>query len=244
MYLSSLPIVEALVVSAAFGGIAYALGTVSKSGFAGGVILGAAVYYCAGWGGFAVLGLFFVLGSGLTRLGYSRKAALGMAQSDRGRRGAGHAAANCAAGLLLALIYKLTAGNPLAGAAFVASFATAAADTAGTEAGSLYGKTAVLPHTFRKVPPGTAGAVSIQGTAAGAAAALVLALFGWLVGLAATVALALTAAAAAFLSAWLESMLGALPKVDKTLGNIGKNVFNTATGALLCLILAKILGLP
>lgn len=243
MYLSSFPLVEALAVSAAFGVVAYALGTVSKSGLAGGVILGAAIYYCAGWGGFAVLGLFFIIGSGLTRLGYSRKAALGIAQTDRGRRGVGHALANCAVGFCLALAYKLTAGNPLAGAAFVASFATAAADTAGTEAGSLYGKNAVLPVSLRKVPPGTPGAVSLQGTAASVLAALILGFFGWLVGLVATVALALTVAAAAFLSAWLESVLGAVPKVEKTLGNEGMNVLNTTTGALLCLILAGILGL-
>ena len=244
MHLTPFPLAEALAISVAFGSIAYALGTVSKNGFIGGVILGAAIYYCAGWRGFAVLGLFFIIGSGLTRLGYTRKAALGIAQADRGRRRAGHALANCSVGFFLALLYKLTGGNPLAGAAFVASFATAAADTAGTEAGSLYGRTAVMPVTFRRVPPGTPGAVSLPGTAAGIGGALVLAFFGWLVGLVATVALALTVAAAAFLSAWLESILGSLPSVEKTLGNAGKNVLNTATGAVLCLILAKVLGLP
>jgi uncharacterized protein (TIGR00297 family) len=243
MYFTTLPLVEALIAAVAFGAAAYALGTVSKSGFSGGVLLGAAIYYCAGWRGFAVLGLFFVIGSSLTVLGYKRKAAKGIAQADKGRRGAAHALANCAAGVVLALIYKISSGDPLIGALFAASFATAAADTAGTEIGSLYGGTTMLPVSFRRVPPGTPGAVSLQGTLAGAAVALIIAFFARLVGLVPTGALALTVAGAAFLSAWLESVLGALPGMNKILGNKGKNILNTATGALLCLILAKSLGL-
>ncbi|MBN2288042.1 MAG: DUF92 domain-containing protein [Candidatus Glassbacteria bacterium] len=243
MYLSPFPWLEALAVPAAFGIVARALGTVSRSGFFGGVALGAAVYYCAGWRGFTVLGLFFVIGSGLTGLGYSRKTALGVAQADRGRRGARHVLANCGVGLALALVYKLTSGNPLAGAAFAASFATAAADTAGTEVGSLYGRAAVLPHTLRRVQPGTPGAVSLQGTAAGAVAAAAVAALGWLVGLVATAALASAVFLAALAAAWLESVLGALPGTEKALGNMGKNFLNTLTGAVLCLVLAIILGL-
>ncbi|MEA2062126.1 MAG: DUF92 domain-containing protein [Gemmatimonadota bacterium] len=244
MYLTALnPILESLAVSVAFGIIAYTAGTVSKSGFLGGVLLGTAIYYCAGWGGFAVLGVFFIAGSALTRIGYRNKAKKGLAQADRGRRGARHALANCAAGLALAVVYKLTSGNQIIGAAFVASFATAAADTAGTEFGSLFGRTAVLPTTFRRVAPGTPGAVSLEGTAASALAALLLASSGWLTSLAANVNLALAAAAAAFLAAWLESVLGAFPGVERLLGNVGKNVLNTVTGALICLILAGLLGL-
>ena len=244
MYFTTLPPVEALIVAVVFGIVAYALGTVSKSGFIGGVVLGAAIYYCAGWSGFAVLGLFFIIGSSLTVLGYKRKAAKGIAQTDKGRRGAAHALANCAVGLFLALIYKISSGSPLIGALLAASFATAAADTAGTEIGSLYGSTAMLPVSFRRVPPGTPGAISLQGTLAGAAAAMINAFFAWLVGLIPTCALALTAAVAAFFSAWLESVLGAIPQTNKILGNMGKNIFNTAVGALLCLVLAISLGLP
>jgi uncharacterized protein (TIGR00297 family) len=242
LYLTAYPILEALGVTCAFGIVAFLAGSVSLSGLLGGIALGSLLYYLAGWGAFVVLGSFFVIGSGLTRLGYRRKAALGLAQERGGRRGARHALANCAVGLLSAALYRYSGGNPLLGAALVGSFATAAADTAGTEAGSLFGRTAVLPTTFRRVAPGTPGAVSLEGTLATVLAAAALALVGWLVGLLPSTGFVAAVTAGAFLGAWLESVLGALPRVEQFLGNEGMNLFNTATGAILCLLIAMLIG--
>ena len=234
-FFSSYHLIEAVSITAVFGLAARLLGTVSNSGLAGGVVVGSIIYYCAGWPGFVVLAVFFVLASTLTRLGYRRKIELGAAQDNSGRRGARHAAANCAAGVFLAVGYKLTGGDPLWAAGFAAAFATAAADTAGSEIGPLYGSSTVLAASFEKVPPGTSGAVSLEGTAAGIVAALVVALAALAVGLLGHMELVLLAVVSATVAAWAESILGGIAGVEQSLGNEGMNLINTIVGALLCM---------
>ncbi|MFH1071322.1 MAG: DUF92 domain-containing protein [Candidatus Glassbacteria bacterium] len=241
MYVTGFPLAEALAVTVAFGLAAYFLKTVSPGGLAGGIVVGTSIYWCGGWPAFTVLGAFFVTASVLTRIGYARKAELGAEQAEGGRRGARHAAANCAVGLVLAAAMKATGAGTLLAAAFVASFATAAADTAGSEAGPVFGRTAVLPTSLKRVPPGTPGAISLEGTLASALAAVVISLVGLAVGLLSTVALAAAASISAFLAALVESVLGSFPRLEKAVGNEWMNVFNTALGALLCLFLAAIL---
>jgi len=241
LYFSSHPLAEAFLVSFTFGLVAWFFGAVSASGLIGGGVIGGLIYYLTGWSGFVVLGAFFILGSVLTRVGYRHKKALGAAQEAGGRRGARHALANCAVGMVLAIVYKLSGSHPVVGAAFVASFATATADTAGTEAGSLWGKTAVVLTNFKRVPPGTPGAVSLEGTLASVAGACLIALTGWLVGLVLWPGLGLVAAFSGFSAAMLESLLGSFPRVEQTLGNEGMNLLNTFSGALLCLILAGLI---
>jgi uncharacterized protein (TIGR00297 family) len=54
---------------------------------------------------------------------------------------------------------------------FAASFASKLADTTSSEIGKAYGQTTYLITNFRRVPRGTEGAVSLEGTLAGVAAA-------------------------------------------------------------------------
>lgn len=58
---------------------------------------------------------------------------------------------------------------------FVASFVSKFSDTVSSEVGKAYGKTTYLITTLKIVPRGTEGAVSLEGTAAGAAAAALFA---------------------------------------------------------------------
>jgi len=50
----------------------------------------------------------------------------------------------------------------------IAALATATADTTASEIGQLVGRRAFLPLTLRRVPVGTEGAISLEGTLAGA----------------------------------------------------------------------------
>src|SRR5690606_15455592 len=59
--------------------------------------------------------------------------------------------------------------------AFVAAVIAGSSDTVSSEVGKAYGRRTWLVTSLRRVPPGTSGAVSSEGTAAGAAAALLLA---------------------------------------------------------------------
>ena len=80
--------------------------------------------------------------------------------------GSGSAGAACAALALLTGDYSLWRLG------FVASFTSKLSDTVSSEIGKAYGKTTYLITTLQRVPRGTEGAVSAEGTLAGAGAAL------------------------------------------------------------------------
>src|SRR5215210_5429400 len=155
---------------------------VSRGGALGGFAVGVVIYACLGPQGFAVLALFVVVGSALTRIGYRSKERCGVAQTSGGRRGARNALANCGVALLCALLAALIPSEAFA-AAFVASLGAAFADTAESEMGQLARRTPRLITSLRKVPPGTDGAISVPGTLAGLAAAGLTALIGLALGL-------------------------------------------------------------
>jgi uncharacterized protein (TIGR00297 family) len=210
-------VLTALVVTALFAALAYALGMVSRGGALGGLVVGTIIYYCLGPQGFAVLALFVVGGSLLTRLGYGRKRRAGTAEAGGGRRGAKNALANCSVAVICALLAALTSAGAFV-AAFVASLGAAFADTAESEVGQLYGRTPRLISNFRRVPPGTDGAISLPGTLAGLAAATLTAALGLALGLVEGPAPILLAA---FLGTVVDSLVGALaPRVGNELTNV------------------------
>lgn len=198
--------------------------------------MGTVIYACLGPQGFAVLALFVVGGSALTRLGYRSKEQRGIAQSRRGRRGrrgARNALANCGVALLCALLAALTGSETFA-FAFVASLGAAFADTAESEVGPLARRTPRLITTLRKVPPGTDGAVSLPGTLAGLVASGITAFFGLWLGLLGGPGTVLIVAGAAFLGTVVDSFVGALAP---RLGNELTNVTCTLVAAGVVLIL-------
>lgn len=224
------------------GLLAWALRFVRRSAVLTGIPLGVLVMLLGGLGSFCVLLGFFLLGTSLTRLGYSVKESRGVAEEQGGRRGASHVAANCGIGLLLLLTRGLLAatGHWPAGAggfepipfwaAYVGSFATAASDTASSEIGQLWGRRTVILPSLRPVPVGTEGAVSVEGLAAGLAASAALA------GLAAALRLvdaptAIAVALAGFLGNLLESLAGSGGR--RLLPHGWLNFANTAAGAAL-----------
>jgi uncharacterized protein (TIGR00297 family) len=219
----------AFLVTAAFATLAYALGMVSRSGALGGLLVGTIVYASLGPRGFAVLALFVVGGSVLTKIGYRSKQRAGTAQQHGGRRGARNALANCSVAVLCAVLARATGYDPFT-VAFVASLGAAFADTSESEVGQLLGRTPRLISTWRKAPPGTDGAVSLPGTFAGIAAAFLAAALALVVGLLETPQTALLAALAAFLGTVADSLIGArYPRI----GNEMTNVICTLTAAML-----------
>jgi uncharacterized protein (TIGR00297 family) len=224
----------ALLVTAALAALAYALGMVNRSGALGGLLVGTIVYACLGARGFAVLALFVVGGSVLTRLGYRSKQRAGTAQEYGGRRGARNALANCAVAVLCAILARAT-GSGLFTVAFVASLGAAFADTSESEVGQLFGRTPRLITTLRKVPPGTDGAISLLGTLAGIAAACLTATFALALGLLESPRTALLVVTAAFLGTVADSLLG---ERYPGIGNEATNVICTLVAAVLAPILA------
>ena len=213
-------VLAALVVTALFAVLAYALGMVSPGGALGGFAVGTVIYACLGPRGFTILALFVVGGSLLTRFGYGLKRRSGTAEAGEGRRGAKNALANCGVAVVCAVLAALASLDVFA-VAFVAALGAAFADTAESEVGQLYGRAPRLITTLRSVPPGTDGAVSLPGTFAGLAAAGLTAAIGFALGLVASPGAMLLVALAAYLGTVVDSCVGALaPRVGNELTNV------------------------
>jgi uncharacterized protein (TIGR00297 family) len=227
-----------LAVNVGLALLAYAARGVTVSGAVWGTVVGTLLYALAGWRGFLMLLVFFAVGTAVTRAGYARKAALGIAQEKGGRRGARHAFANAGAGVLFAALAVATPQGPLFTLALVAAFATALADTTGSEIGQAYGRTPYLVTTFRRVPPGTDGAVSAEGTIAGVLTSALLAAIAWGVGLVTPLGAAIVVLAA-FVGTTLESYLGATLERDAEVDNEVVNFANTLAGGAAALLLGS-----
>lgn len=225
---------ESLLLNVLLAGVALRLGWVDGSGAGVGVALGTAVLWGAGWDGFLLFVAFVALGSGLTRWGYARKQALGVAQERGGRRSWNHALAKGGVAALCALLARLL-DEPLPWkAALTTALATALADTGGSEVGPLWGRRAFHPLTFRPLAPGQPGARSWAGCGVEAGLAAGMLGLGALLG-------SVPAAAspwlwgASLMALWGESLLGAWPWARRTLGHDGRNFVATAMAALLAL---------
>ncbi|MEO8276531.1 MAG: DUF92 domain-containing protein [Thermoanaerobaculia bacterium] len=221
-----------LAVNVALALAAFATRGVGVSGAIVGTLLGTTIWAFAGGPAFALLFAFFVLGTAATKLGYARKAAAGIAQEKGGRRGPGNALSKTSIPALAA-IFAATTGRPtLFLLALAGAFATAAFDTVSSEVGKAFGRRTFLITTFRPVPRGTDGAVSLEGTLAGLAAGVALAGLGASLSLYPLVGI-LAVVFAALVATTLESVIGATLEKRGLLDNEAVNFLNSLAGALL-----------
>jgi uncharacterized protein (TIGR00297 family) len=170
-------------------------------------------FFIFGFGGLpwaALLLTFFISSSALSKLFTARKKQLSEKFAKGSRRDWGQVLANGGVGAFLAVIQPLQPEALWPWLAFAGAMATVNADTWATELGVLSPKRPRLITTGQKVDRGTSGGVSITGSVATLAGALVVALVGkiftpelsWLVA-AGGVSLA------GFAGAFLDSLLGA-----------------------------------
>ncbi len=225
----------ALLVNGVFAALGYAGRGVRRSGVAGGLLVGIPIYLFLGWPGFVVLLAFFVIGTGLTRFGYARKSRMGVAEARKGARGMSHALANAGVAALCAA-GAWASGGGLWVVAFTGALATAAMDTTGSEIGPLWGRRTVSLRNLRPVPPGTEGAVSLEGTLAGLGAAALVALAAGVSGLGGPAVL--WAVPAALLGNLYEGILGS----RRMLPHGWLNATNTLVGGGAAAALALLLG--
>ena len=232
----------ALVTVGVISIAALALRLVTASGAVSGLLLGLSIWHGAGGAAFGLLGAFFVLGSGATKLGYRVKEARGAAQARKGARTIFNVLANGLVAGLLALACRYHP-FPWAMAALVTSLAAATADTLESEIGTLGRRPPRLITTLKEVPPGTDGGVSPLGTAAGLLGASVIGCLGWALGLIEAGGLGVVVGAA-FAATVMESVLGALFKTrSHTAGHV-LNVFTTLSAPLLVLAWGAFRGTP
>ncbi len=233
-------IVGGLVITLCTAGAARWFRAVSSSGFLAGISVGGWVSLGLGSPGLLVVGAFFLLGTLSTRWRFAEKERGGLAEPGGGERGAGRVFAKGAIGTALAVAGLFDAFNPgLVRAAFVGSFAAAAADTLGTEVGQVLGTRAFLLLPPGRAKPGTPGAVSLQGLLAGLLGAAVVAGCGVAAGLLAPLA-AVVVAVAGLLGSVVES--AASPLLRRIpLRDLAANLVTTAAGAAIAALAISLL---
>ena len=164
----------AVIVNLAAALLAGLLGWISWRGSVLAGLLGILVAVALGWEALAALLMFVVLGSLATRMGFAHKKKLKISEGEQGQRGIVNVAANGLVPAVIALLALCSGHNLLL--PFLAAVATAGLDTVSTEIGQWLGRHPINPVNLRAVPVGTQGAVSVEGTLAGMAAALIIAL--------------------------------------------------------------------
>lgn len=196
-----------LVLAAAIAVAARRAAVLSPSGAVAAVAVGTASV-AAGWSWGALLIVFFLSSSLLSRAREERKRArtAGIVAKG-GARDALQVLANGAPFALFAILYVAA---PWVGwsAAGAGALAAAAADTWGTEVGTLSVAPPRLLTTGRVVPAGTSGGVTALGLAATLAGALFIGAAAWMMRWPWAVALGATAGGVA--GALADSLIGAL----------------------------------
>ncbi len=239
-------LVRGLLANAALGAAVLLLGFADFPATMLGVMLGTLIFFYANWQGFVLFVLFVGLGSVLSKIGLKRKQANHTAEAHEGKRGIGNAAANLLVPALCCALYPLLYGRPSLLMAFAGAISAALADTASSEIGVLSPREPVLITTFKPVPHGTNGAVSLLGTAGAVAASALIGtvacatgfvqlvlgaerLHAWPAFIGAGVGLGL----AGMIGTFVDSLLGAT--LEGNVRFIGKGAVNfacTLTGAL------------
>ena len=119
----------------------------------------------------------------------------------------------------------------------VAVFAAAGSDTVASEIGTAWGRHTFLVTGFTRTQPGTPGAISFEGTAAGLVGALSLAALAQAGGLIPSAFIRIVVVGATF-GSLVESALGATVEAPGTLTNDLLNFINTAAAAVCAVTLA------
>ena len=218
----------------------YAARTVSVAGAICGAIIGIAIFVSLGWQGWTLLLVTFIAASIASRAGLARKQSLGIAEERGGRRGPGNAIANTGVAAIAAVLAGLDVHPEAARLAFAAALVTGGSDTIASEIGKAIGRRTFSVTTFRPVPPGTSGAMSLEGTVAGVLGALGLGALACALGIVPWIALAAIVVGATA-GSLLESWLGATLEGPGILNNDVLNFINTAAGAFIALGVATVL---
>lgn len=212
-----------LIAGVGIAALAYRARSLDLSGAIAAGFLGTVVFGLGGVAWAIVLLTFFVTASGLSMVFKGRKSQIADDFAKGSRRDAGQVLANGGVSGVLALGYFLlvlvSPQHPLLPAlwvGFAASLAAANADTWATELGVLNRREPISLRSFKRVPGGTSGAVSLVGTLAALAGAAVVAGVTVLSGLAGWAPAGGLSFGGQFVLISLAGLLGAM--IDSLLG--------------------------
>ena len=194
------------------------------------ILMGIVIIFSAGVSWLMLLLIFLILTLSATKYAKAYKTDLGEYEGQR-------TAKNVISNGIVAFMMAAFGGYyfPLVGG-FIGAIATATADTLASEIGVLH--TPRLITSFKKVPPGTNGAVSVLGTAAGIAGAGVIGIASWLLGIVPDpITAIMISVISGTIGCFMDSILGAVLERKDVLTNEHVNLLATITGALVGIVL-------
>jgi uncharacterized protein (TIGR00297 family) len=230
-------VVIAVFVGFTFGYFAFRAKTADLSGLFSAALVGTILLVFAtpkGTQWFLIMLSFFILGSAATKYKYQYKKRIGVEQGQSGARGYRNVFANgiiAAAAAVLFGVFQM----PVFIVLYVGCVATAAADTLASEIG-VTGGIPYMITTFKKVPIGTNGGVTLTGE-------LVALLGGFTVSFVAFILNVITpemmviCTLAGFVGTNIDSLVGATLENRGFLGNAGTNLLATIGGGLFAVVL-------
>lgn len=241
-YVETWYLVKVLFLAFALGYLAYKVRIADISAMLSATLLGVVIIISSGLDWFFILLSFFLLGGVFTRYKYGYKLARGIAEGKGGVRGYKNVFSNSLAALSLSVAYGVfpSRGEILL-AAFLGSVATAAGDTLASEIGETYRGEPRMITTFKKVPAGTDGGISILGEGASLFGSSVIALLAFMF-IHNDINLVSAVVAGGFIGTNIDSVFGATFQQKGYLSNNGVNLFATISGALISGIIYYLLG--
>jgi uncharacterized protein (TIGR00297 family) len=168
------------LIAASVTGVAYGFRLLTLGGAISAFVLGTLVFGLGGWSWSIILIVFFVSSSGLSFLFKQRKRSVEEKYAKGSKRDHGQVIANGGVACVFLLAHIFFPDSVLPWIGFSAALAAANADTWATELGVLSLRNPVLITTGKRVEPGTSGGISLAGTLASAAGALLIGLGAFL----------------------------------------------------------------
>ena len=222
-------LITATIIGFGFALSSYKLKAADVSGLFSGALMGILLIVFTDVSWFLIMLAFFILGAGTTKYRFEKKTALGVAESHGGVRGYFNVFANGLVSLCGAILYGITQ-EPIFIALFLGSVACATSDTLASEVG-VVGKTPRLITTFKEVPRGTNGGVTLVGEIAAVAGAIVIAVLAYALNVADPILVVVTILAG-FFGTNIDSLIGALYENKNLIGNAGTNFLATLSSGI------------
>lgn len=234
-------IAVSLVLSALIGKLAYNAGYLTAGGSTAAFLLGSCIGILGSPNWLALLIVFTMVGFFVTRIGFSEKLKMGIQEGDHGERGFWNIMGVALPPLLFAIMDFVWQGNGnVMAIAFVASVSVAMADTAASELG-IRDSNVWLITTFRKVPPGTDGGVSVRGTIISLIFATVISIIGFILTIGALDVRVIIPIVCGMVGCFLDSLLGATLETKGTINKYTNNCVTGISGGLLAIPLCLLL---
>lgn len=236
-------IISSITVNTAMTQVPIVNKSLTKEGIISSWLLGNTLWLGMSFEAWLISLVYFISGSLVTKIKFDEKEELGIAEKRGGKRGPENVLGSGTVPLLSSVLINLQPQySEFFQLALVAAFATKLSDTFASEIGKAYGNNCYLITNFTKVPKGTEGAVSLEGTLAGIGGGFLISLVALNLNLIDSYQELFIINIAAFVATTIESYLGAtLQDKQPWITNEFINLINTIIGAMTAITLEKLI---